>query len=118
MNPVIAFLLLCIPARILIALASRYIPDKYLVFYGIFLLLIGLSFIYLFVTNLRMNAPEAGGKTWWAPFRILIGFFYITAAIYSFQRRRNIIWVPLAMDIVFGIIIFSLKHLVKGINFG
>ena len=116
MNPFIAFLFLCIPARILIALASRYVPEKYLVFYGIFLLLIGLSFIYLFVTNLRMNAREAGGKTWWAPFRIIIGFLYIAAAVYAFQGRRNLIWVPLAIDIVFGIIIFSLKHLSKDNN--
>ena len=116
MNPVIAFLFLCIPARILIALGSKFVPDKYLIFYGIFLLLIGLSFIYLFVNNLRLNSPEAGGETWWAPFRILIGFFYITAAVYAFQGRRNLIWVPLVMDIVFGIIIFSLKHL-KGIRY-
>jgi len=111
MNSVIAFLLLCIPARILIALASLYIPDKYMVFYATGLLLIGLSFIYLFVTNSRINAPEAGGKTWWAPFRILIGLLYITAAIYAFQGKRKLIWIPLAMDIIFGLIIFGIKHL-------
>lgn len=110
MNPILAFLFLCIPARILIAVAPRFIADKYLKFYGIFLLLIGLSFIYLFIANLRMNAPEAGGKTWWAPFRILIGFLYITAAVFCFQGKRNLIWVPLVMDIVFGIIIFTLKR--------
>ena len=106
-----AFLFLCIPVRILIALASLYIPDKYLNLYAAALLLIGLAFIYLFITNSRLNAPEAGGKTWWAQFRLLIGLFYIAAAIYAFQGKRNLIWIPLAMDIVFGTIIFALKHL-------
>jgi hypothetical protein len=110
MNNVIAFLFLCIPARIGLALASQYIPDKYLKLYGTLLLLIGLSFIYLFITNKRLYAPEVGVKAWWAQFRIIIGAFYIIAAIYSFQGKRNLIWIPLAMDIVFGIIIFTIKH--------
>jgi len=111
MNSIVNFLLLCIPARIAIALTSQYIPDKYLKAYGIMLLLIGLSFIYLFITNKRLDSPEAGGKTWWAHFRIIIGALYIIAAIYTFQGKRNLIWIPLAIDIVFGIIIFSIKHL-------
>ena len=69
-----------------------------------------MSFLYLYFNNLRLDSPEAGGKTWWAPFRLIIGFFYIAAAIYSFQGKRNLIWIPLVMDIVFGIIIFIIKH--------
>ena len=111
MDPVVAFLLFCIPARILIAAGSQYVPDEYLKDYALLLLLIGLSFLYLFFNNLRLNSPEAGGKTWWAPYRLLIGSFYITAAIYAFQGKRNLIWIPLVMDIIFGIIIFALKHL-------
>jgi len=110
MNPVIAFLLFCIPARILIAVSSLYIPDKYLSLYGAGLLITGLSFIYLYFTNSRMNAPEAGGKTWWAHYRIIIGALYLTAAIYAFQGKRKLIVVPLAMDIIFGITIFTIKH--------
>ena len=111
MNSILAFLLLCIPARIIIALGSQFIPTDYLWLYGVVLLLIGLSFIYLFITNSRLNAPEAGGKTWWSQFRIIIGFFYIAAAVYAFQGKRNLIWIPLAMDIVFGLTIFAYQHL-------
>jgi len=110
MNSIIAFLLFCIPARILIALGSKYVPDKYLKLYAFMLLLIGLSFINLFFTNVRLNAPEAGGKTWWAQYRIIIGSFYICAAIYAFQGRRDLIWIPLVMDILFGIFIFCKQH--------
>ena len=111
MNSILAFLFLCIPARILLAWGSQIVPDEYLVYYGILLGLIGLSFLYLFITNSRLSAPEAGGKTWWSQFRILIGFFYITAAVYAFQGKRNLIWIPLAIDIVFGLIIFGIQHL-------
>ena len=111
MNSIIAFLLLCIPARIIIALGSQFIPTDYLWLYATVLLIIGLSFIYLFITNSRLNAPEAGGRTWWSQFRIIIGFFYIAAAVYAFQGKRNLIWIPLAMDIVFGITIFAYQHI-------
>jgi hypothetical protein len=110
MNSVLLFLFLCIPARILIALGSKYVPDNYLKVYATILLLMGLSFIYLFFTNKRLNSPEAGGKTWWAPYRIIIGMLYVCAAIYAFQGRRDLIWIPLVMDIVFGIIIFAKQH--------
>ena len=110
MNSVLAFLFLCIPARILIALGSKYVPDKYLKAYATILLLVGLSFIYLYFTNKRLDSPEAGGKTWWAQYRLIIGFFYISAAIYAFQARRDLIWIPLVMDIIFGIIIFAKRH--------
>jgi hypothetical protein len=111
MNSVIAFLLLCIPARIGIALASQYVPEAYLKFYAIYLLITGLSFIYLFFSNSRLDAPEAGGKTWWANYRLIIGMLWLTASIYAFQGKRNLIWIPLAIDIVFGIIIFAIKRL-------
>ena len=111
MNSILAFLLLCIPARIILAWGTQIVPNEYLVYYGILLLLIGLSFLYLFITNSRLYAPEAGGKTWWAQFRVLIGFSYIAAAVYAFQGKRNLIWIPLAIDIIFGIIIFALHHL-------
>ena len=111
MNSVLAFLLFCIPARIIIALSSQFVPNDYLYIYATFLLIIGLSFVYLFITNSRLNAPEAGGRTWWSQFRIIIGFFYIAAAVYAFQGRRDLIWIPLAMDIIFGLIIFAYQHI-------
>ena len=110
-NSIVAFLFLCIPVRILIALAPVFIPDKYLKLYATALLLIGLSFIYLYFTNSRLNAPEAGGKTWWAQYRIIIGLLYVSAAIYAFQGKRNLIWIPLSIDILFGLVIFTIKHL-------
>jgi hypothetical protein len=110
MNSVFAFLVFCIPARILLALGSKYVPDKYLDLYAFILLSIGLSFLNAFFTNSRLNAPEAGGITWWAQYRLIIGSLYICAAIYAFKGRRDLIWVPLVIDIIFGLFIFGKQH--------
>ena len=49
-----------------------------------------------------MNAAEAtGGKTWWAPLRLMHGMLYLTAAIYGTSQSR-LTWVPLALDVLVG----------------
>jgi hypothetical protein len=110
MNSVIAFLLLCIPARLGIAFSSLYIPEDYLKFYAFYLLITGLTILYLFFTNSRPYAFEADGPTWWMNYRLIIGMLWLTASIYAFQGKRNLIWIPLVMDIIFGIIIFAIKR--------
>ena len=108
LNPL--FLFGCIPLRILLAYIGKVLPLKFLPYYGIILMTMGLGFLILYFTNGRLDAPEAGGKTWWASYRLLIGMFYLAAGIYSIQGKQNLVWIPLAMDIIFGLIIFGLKH--------
>ena len=110
MKSVLLFLAICIPTRILFALSSQYIPMEYLKYFGLLLLTISLSFFYLFLTNSRLNAPEAGGKTWWASFRPIIGSLYLASALYCFTGKRKLILIPMAIDIIFGIILFLLHH--------
>ena len=63
--------------------------------------LIAFGFLYLYFTNGRLNAPEAGGKTWWSKLRIIHGLLYLTAGIYALQNNK-LCWVPLLIDVVFG----------------
>jgi hypothetical protein len=107
---ILLFLLICIPLRILFALSSQYVPKDYLKYFGIILLILGLSFYYLFFSNSRLNSPEAGGITWWAPLRLIIGSFYIIAAIYAFMGKQELVWIPMSMDVIFGLIIFTIHH--------
>ena len=51
--------------------------------------------------NLRLNAPEGGGHTWWAQLRLLHGLLYIAAFIYSIKDPKYMI-VPLQMDVSLG----------------
>jgi len=93
-----------------LAWASQNVPPEYLKYFGILLLGISLSFLYLYFGNLRLNATEAGGKTWWADYRLVFGALYMIAAIYSFQGRQKLVIVPLAMDVIFGFILFLAKR--------
>ncbi len=103
------FLVACIPVRLIISVLPLYLQEGWLVYLGGITLLISLSFIYLYFTNGRMNAIEAGGKTWWSEYRIIHGMLYLTASIYLLQKKREG-WIPLIMDTVLGIILFVNKH--------
>ncbi len=100
---VLLFWALCIPLRILIAAGSMWVPERYLTIFGMVLSLIGLSMLYLFFTNKRLNATEAGGATWWAPLRLLFGGLYLMAGIYAIQGKQKFIFIPLMLDVILGI---------------
>jgi hypothetical protein len=110
MNSIALFLLVCIPMRIFLAWISTKIPVQYLGIFATLLLAMSLGFLYLYFTKGRQVAPEAGGVTWWADYRLLIGLLYMSAAIYAFQGRNDLVWVPLTMDVIFGLVIFADKH--------
>ena len=56
-----------------------------------------------------MNAPEAGGKTWWANYRIIHGLLYLIAAWYAFNKQQ-IAYAPLSLDVCIGLGLFLNKH--------
>jgi hypothetical protein len=112
MTPITLFLLGCIPARLLLVFLSTKIPKDKLVYFGILLLTISMSFLYLYFTNNRLSAPEAGGITWWSQLRLIHGLLYLTAAIYAIQGK-DLVWIPLLIDVIFGLISFTNHHLFK-----
>lgn len=105
MNSVKLFLLGCIPMRILMAYVTKTSQGKRLKHIGYILLLISLSFLWLYFTKSRLNAVEAGGKTWWAPFRLIHGVLYLASSIYAI-KMKTIAWIPLAIDVLLGSVLF------------
>ncbi len=103
------FLIGCIPIRTLIAILPVYLPYEWLSYLGIILLAIGTSFLYLYFNHLRLYAPEGGGITWWANFRLLHGALYLVAAHYLLNNQR-FAWIPLTMDVILGLSLFLFKH--------
>lgn len=100
----ILFALVCIPVRVCIAYLGYYLKSGSLglKLFGAGLLVPAAGFLALYFGNLRMTAPEAtGGKTWWAPLRLIHGMLYLTAAIYGIRQSR-LTWVPLALDVLVG----------------
>lgn len=106
---ILYFLIGCIGLRTIIAISPLYIPENMLPLLGIITIIIGISFLFLYFTNGRMNAPEGGGVTWWANYRLIHGLLYLAASIYLFNRDR-IAWIPLANDTLLGLLIFLFKH--------
>ena len=104
------FLLGCIPVRIIIALLPLYIKTEWLSYYSLPLFAIAFSFLFLYFFNMRQNAFEAGGITWWANYRIIHGLLYLIAAIYAFNKNRSA-WIPLALDVIIGLSLFIHKRL-------
>ena len=112
---ILLFILGCIPVRIILVLIAIYINKEYLPYYGLLLLGPALGFLYLYFSNSRLNAIEAGGNTWWANVRIVHGLLYLTAAFYAYYQNRNA-WIPLIIDVIFGLILFIQKRFLHNIS--
>lgn len=103
------FLLVCIPVRIILALIPLYIDSDRLPYYGGILLILAIGLLFLYFNKLRLHAREGGGQTWWSEYRLLHGGLFLTAAIYSFQKKR-VASVPMAIDVGMGLVMFILHH--------
>lgn len=110
MSNIPLFLAGCIPTRVALAAAAYHIDEKNLPYLGVALGLMGLSFLYLFFTHTRLQAPEARGVTWWSHLRLIHGMLYLTAAVYALRQERQA-WIPLALDVLFGLAAFGQHHL-------
>lgn len=106
------FLLLCIPIRYIIAYSPTYVSKQHLKYLGVVFLLIGISFMYLYVCKLRMDAPEGGGKTWWAEYRIVHSLLYLVAGAMAIKGDRRA-WIPLAVDATTGLLLFVNREYLK-----
>ena len=109
-NRILYFIIGCIGIRIIFAYIPIIIPKLWLPTFGLLTSIIGASFLYLYIFNKRMNAPEGGGSTGWAKYRLIHGLLYICASIYLFQQQR-IAWIPLTMDVVLGFSLFLNQHI-------
>jgi len=108
-----AFLLGCIPLRIVISLLPLYLDKSWLPYYGALIFIMSMSFLYLYFGKLRLNAFEAGGQTWWSEYRLIHGLLYLAGSIYLFQQKRTA-YLPLAIDVLVGLGLFIRHHLQQG----
>ena len=62
----LAFLLLCIPMRIIFALVAKYINNDYLPYLGFLAIMPAIGFSYIFIFGKRKKGGETfGQKIWW-----------------------------------------------------
>ena len=108
-NRAFIFLFGCIGVRLVMAYIPQILPKKYFKLMGVVILLMGLSFLRLFLTNGRFHAFEAGGKTWWAELRLIHAALLISASIYLFRGSKTAS-VPLLIDAICGIVFYFTKR--------
>ena len=109
-NRVFWFITACIPIRFFMVYLAKKLPIEYLRYFGLIVLVMAIGTIYLFLTNSRMNAVEGGGKTWWANYRGIHGMLLLSAAIYLIREKRTAA-IPLLMDVIMGMIFFTILRL-------
>ena len=109
------FLVLCIGARIALAVLARFLPLNYLRIMGFLTLAPGLGFLWIFLTGARKTGPEVfGGKIWWNSLRPLHGLLYLAFSYLAITKERSA-WQFLALDVFIGLVAFVNEHFVSKI---
>ena len=111
-----AFWLACLPSRVAIAVAAATAArgSARAALSGSLLVVLGISQMYLYVTNTRAAAPEGGGATWWAPYRVVFGATMASAGVLTLHGGAGP-WryLPLA-DPVLGAAVWLTARPVRG----
>jgi len=110
----VLFLIGCIGTRVLLAYVAKVIDLEYLPLMGIGALVIGIGFIYIYITGSRKTGVEVGGgRIWWNSLRPIHGALYLIVAYYAINKQR-VAWKFLAIDVVIGLIAFLTYHYSQG----
>lgn len=106
MSPKFIFLFGCVPVRFFLAFLVLMLESKKLRLLSPLFAIIGLSFIFLKLTNKRLTSFESGGKTWWNNVRPVHGLLYILASFFAFKGKNKECFFVLLIDVLFGLSVF------------
>ena len=106
----LAFLLLCIPARIVFVFIANIIDKKYLPYLGYLALLPAIGFAYIFIFGKRKKGGETfGQKIWWNNLRPIHSILYFIFAYLAINKNIKS-YLPLLLDVVIGFFSFVIYH--------
>lgn len=75
---------------------------------SIFTLIVGVSFAYLYITDSRRDADEAGGKVWWTGMRPIHALLYLLFAYSVLIGKSENAYVYLIADVVIAALAFAI----------
>lgn len=106
----LAFLLGCIPSRLLFAYLTKTLPPKYLPYCALVATLPLLGWLYIYFISPRTRGLETGGELiWWNELRIVHALLYLLFIIYALQKKP-FSYIVLIVDALVGLIAFTLFH--------
>jgi hypothetical protein len=103
----VAFLLFCIPSRLLIAWLAK--NPKYSLQIAYLLLIPAFGFLYIWWNGLRTHGVEVfGGKIWWNGLRPVHALLFIlfSAIVISNNDESSFAWKILVLDAMIGLLAF------------
>ena len=108
---VLLFLIGCIGSRVLFAYLAKIASATVLPYMGVVGAMIAIGFTYIWVTGSRTTGPETFGKPiWWNDMRPIHATLYALFA-YKAIRKEMDAWKYLAIDVVFGLVVYLLHNL-------
>ena len=108
----IAFLLLCIPVRLIFVYVVKKINKKYLPYIGYIGIIIGLGFMYHFILN-KSRGRTFNQISWWGYLRPIHSILYFTFAYLAINENQKA-YIPLLLDVIIGLIFFLNHHYSAG----
>jgi hypothetical protein len=102
-------------ARFGIAILAKYVPKNILRIMGYIALVPAISFMFLYLNDLRKIGAEAGGKIWWNKMRPVHACMYLLFATYAIKQEK-FAWLILLTDAFIGLIAWYL-HRYQSISF-
>lgn len=112
------FLLGCIPTRIFLVYIAYFLcfsfeKQQIKTLFSLFTLMIGLSFIVIYLNGWRKTGIETEGRIiWWNHIRPLHGFMFITFSLLNFLNFKYS-WIFLALDVIIGLIAFFYNYYLR-----
>ena len=107
---ILLFLCGCILLRCIFVIIAKKINKEYLPILGYLAILPAMGFIYIFLTDKRRTGAEVfGNKIWWNNLRPVHASLYIMFSLFAI-KKSSYAWIPLLIDVLIGIISFSIYH--------
>ena len=107
------YFVICIIVRLLLAFfTQKYTNNKFI---SLITFIMSLSFFILFFFDLRLNAPEGNGITWWNSLRPIHGSLYLLFTMY-YYKNYNFAWYFLLTDAILGILFFNFRRQIHYLN--
>ena len=108
----VLFLLLCIPARILLVFLGKILKGTNLKILATILLIPAFGFLYLFFSGKRQSGAEVfGSEIWWNDLRPIHGLNYLVFSVLVLSGVwTDKAWIILLFDVVLGLLAFFTYH--------
>lgn len=98
----------CVIIRSLFVVLAKFISKNYLNYLGYIAIIPALGFFSNYFL-IERKTGIFGQKAWWHELRIVHSVLYFLFANYAI-KKKSYSYIPLAVDVIIGIIAFTIKH--------